>query len=82
MDPEYGAELHALFGQYKLSSYIIYGSPVYELIQGDGFLYKCTNKTYSHASWRVLLSFYFDFQINWTQNISIFYFRSVLKMLS
>ena len=60
MDPEHGVQLHALFGQYKLSSDMINSSPVYEHIQGDGFAYRCTNKTCSHASWRVQSSYYFD----------------------
>jgi len=47
-------QLHDLFGEYKLSSGdIINGSPVYEHIRGNGFLYKCTDATCSHASWRV-----------------------------
>ena len=50
-DEEIRIQLHELFGQYKLSpGDIINGSPVYEHVQVDGFLYKCTNKTCSHVS--------------------------------
>ena len=52
-DLETRIELHELFGLYKFSYDVVNGAPVYEHIRGNAFLYRCTEKTCSHASWRV-----------------------------